>query len=154
MASSALEAITNFITSRNIREEETFSFASLQIRYPHRDELLAVLEQMSKDGLIENAPEGPFKLTKTGYVKFFGNPPTEDDTINAIMDEIATRGVKAGKTFLWMPLQERLELKRFRAADLKPALEKIFSDHWLEKAAAPGFFRLTEAGFVALGKSH
>jgi|GEM_PF-2508682 len=154
MASNALEAINNFITSRNIREEETFSFASLQVRYPHRDELLAVLEQMSKDGFIENAPAGPFKLTKTGYVKFFGNPPSEDDTIHAIMGEIATRGVKAGKTFLWMPLQERLELKRFRAADLKPALDKIFGNHWLENAAAPGFFKLTEAGFVALGSNH
>jgi len=152
MALTALEATTNFITSRNIREGETFSLASLQVRYPNKDELLAVLETMQGDGLIENTPEGPYRLTGAGYLKFFGHPPTADDTIKAIMSEIATRGVKAGKTFLWLPMQEHLELKRFRPGELKPALEQIFNNHWLEQAQLPGFFKLTEAGFAALGE--
>ncbi len=147
---TAEEAINNFITSRNIREGETFSFASLQIRYPHQNELLAVLDKMGKEGLIEDMSSGCFKLTPDGYVKFFGAPPSEDDTIKAILSEIATRQIKAGKAFIWMPIQERLELKRYRAGDLKPALEKIFNNHWLENAPATGFFKLTEAGFNAL----
>ena len=154
MASNALEAITNFITTRSLREGETFSFASLQIRYPNQNELLAALDEMGEEGLIENMSTGSFKLTKAGYIKFFGDPPSEDDTIKAIMSEIATRGVKAGRAFLWMPMQERLELKRFRTGDLKPALEKIFNNHWLENAPTPGFFKLTEAGFKALRTIH
>lgn len=154
MVSNALEAITNFITSRNIREGETFSFASLQIRYPIQNELLAVLDEMGKEGLIEDMSAGSYKLTKAGYIKFFGAPPSEDDTIKAIMNEIASRGVKAGKAFLWMPMQERLELNRFRTGDLKPALEKIFNNHWLENTPMTGFFKLTEAGFNALGTIH
>jgi len=153
MVLTAAEAINNFITSRNIREEETFSFASLQIRYPHQNELLAVLEEMGKDGLIEDMSAGCYKLTKSGYTKFFGAPPSEDDTIRAIMSEIAARDIKAGKAFIWMPMQERLELKRFRAADLKPALDKIFDNRWLENAPATGFFKLTDAGFNALKAS-
>ncbi len=150
MALTALEATTNFITSRNIREGETFSLASLQVRYPNTDELLAVLDTMRGDGLIENTSEGPYKLTQAGYLKFFGHPPTVEDTIKAIMSEIATRGVKAGKTFLWLPMQEHLELKRFRPGELKLALEQIFNNHWLEKAPLSGFFKLTEAGFTAI----
>ncbi len=150
MVLTAAEAINNFITSRNIREGETFSFASLQIRYPHQDELLAILAEMGKEGLIEDMSGGSYKLTNGGYIKFFGTPPSEDDTIKAIMSEIATRGIKAGKAFIWMPIQERLELKRFRPGEIKPALEKIFNNHWLEKAPAAGFYKLTEAGSNAL----
>jgi hypothetical protein len=154
MAANALEAINNFITTRNIREGETFSFASLQVRYPHQNELLAVLDEMGKEGLIENISTGTFKLTKPGYIKFFGEPPSQGDTIKAIMGEIANRGVKGGKTFLWTPMQERLESRRFRADDLKSALEKMFHDCWLENAPMQGFFKLTEAGFIALGTIH
>jgi DNA-binding PadR family transcriptional regulator len=150
MALTALEATTNFITSRNIREGETFSLASLKVRFPHEDELLAVLRKMTEDGFIETTAEGPYRLTQAGYVKFFGNPPSKEDTIKAIMAEIATRGVKAGKPFLWTPMQERLESRRFRSGDLKPALEKIFDDHWLENTPTPGFYKLTEAGVTAL----
>jgi hypothetical protein len=151
MASTAAEAINHFINARGFREGETFSFASLQIRYPHQDELLAVLTKMGDEGLIENVPAGPYKMTKAGYVKFFGEPPSEDDTIKAIMSEIATRGIKVGKSFIWAPVQESLVLKRFRDGDLKPALEKICNNRWLENAPMPGFFKLTEAGFAALG---
>jgi hypothetical protein len=154
MVSNALEAITNFITSRNLREGETFSFASLQIRYPDQNELLAVLAKMGEEGLIEDMSAGCFKLTGTGYVKYFGAPPSEDDTIKAIMSEISARGVKAGRAFHWMPLQERLELKRFRTGDLKPALEKIFNNHWLENTPTSGFFKLTEAGLNVLKTIH
>ncbi len=154
MVLNASEAINNFIASRNIRAGETFSLASLKVRYPHEHELLAILGEMSADGLIENLPESVFKLTATGYVKFFGDPPSEDDTIKAIMGEIANRGVKPGKSFLWLPMLERLESRRFRSGDLDPALEKIFHNRWLEKAPAPGFFKLTEAGFKALAAAH
>ncbi len=150
MVSSALEAITNFIASRNIRSGETFSLASLKVRYPHEHELLAVLDDMAGQGLIENNGAGSFQLTAAGYTKFFGAPPSADDTIKAIMGEIANRGVKAGKSFLWLPMQERLESRRFRQDDLKPALEKLFHDRWLEDAPMPGFFKLTDAGFTAL----
>jgi len=151
MVSTALEAITNFINARGFREGETFSFASLQIRYPHQDELLAALKAMGEEGVIEEAPAATYKMTKAGYAKFFGAPPTEDDTVKAIMNEIAARGIKVGKSFLWTPLQETLQLKRFRADDLKPALDTIFSNRWLENAPLPGFFKLTEAGSAALG---
>jgi hypothetical protein len=154
MVLNASEAISNFITSRNIRAGETFSLASLKVRYPHEHELLAILNEMGAEGLIEIVPDGIFKLTEIGYVKFFGNPPSEDDTIKAIMAEIANRGVKPGKSFLWLPMLERLESRRFRSSDLNPALEKIFNDHWLEKAPAQGFFKLTEAGFKALAAIH
>jgi hypothetical protein len=150
MVLSASEAINNFITSRNIRAGETFSLASLKVRYPHEHELLAVLNEMGADGLIENLPDGIFRLAETGYAKFFGAPPSEDDTIKAIMGEIANRGVKAGKSFLWLQMQELLESRRFRSDDLKPALEKLFHDRWLEEVPMPGFFKLTEAGFNAL----
>jgi hypothetical protein len=150
MASSALEAIVHFITARKLREGETFSFASLQIRHPNHDELAAALDEMGKEGLIENMSDGTFKLTKTGSMKFFGESPSEEDAIKAIMSEIATRGIKAGKSFLWTPMQKQLELNRFREGDLKPALEKIFNNRWLENAPAPGFFKLTQAGFEAL----
>jgi hypothetical protein len=70
------------------------------------------------------------------------------------MSEISARGVKAGRAFLWMPLQERLELKRFRTGDLKPALEKIFNNHWLENTPTRGFFKLTEAGLNVLKTIH
>jgi hypothetical protein len=153
MAATALEAINHFINARGFREGETFSFASLQIRHPHQDELLAALKKMGEEGLIEEVPTGTYKMTKAGYVKFFGEPPSEDDTIKAIMGEIATRGIKVGKSFLWTPLQDSLQLKRFRADDLKPALDKIFNNHWLENAPLPGFYKLTEAGFAALGTS-
>jgi hypothetical protein len=122
----------------------------LQIRYPHHDELRAVLKQMGEDGVIEDASEGFYKMTMAGYVKFFGAPPSEDDTIKAIMTEIGTRGIKVGKSFIWAPVQESLTLKRFREGDLKPALEKIFTNRWLENASMPGFYRLTDAGFTAL----
>jgi hypothetical protein len=79
-----------------------------------------------------------------------GRPPSEDDTLKAIMSEIATRGIKVGKSFLWAPLQESLQLKRFRDGDLKPALDTIFANRWLDKAPMPGFFKLTEAGAKAL----
>jgi hypothetical protein len=151
MAQSAIEAISHFINARGFREGETFSFASLQIRHPHQDELLAALKQMGDEGVIEDASAGSYKMTKAGYVKFFGAPPSEDDTIKAIMGEIATRGIKVGKSFLWTPLQETLQLKRFRDGDLKPALDKIFNNRWLEKAPMPGFYKLTEAGLAALG---
>jgi len=152
MASTAREAITHFINARGFREGETFSFASMQIRYPHHDELKDALVRMGEDGLIEEGPAGTYKMTKTGYLKFFGEPPSEDDTIKAIMAEIATRGTKAGKSFLWSPLQETLRLKRFREADITPALDRILSHRWLEKAPMPGFFKLTEAGLAELGK--
>ncbi len=125
MAATALEAISNFINARGFREGETFAFASLHIRYPHQDELLAALKNMGEEALIEEVPTGTYKMTKAGYAKFFGAPPSEDDTIKAIMTEIATRGIKVGKSFLWAPLQESLQLKRFRDGDLKPALDKI-----------------------------
>ncbi|WP_034996896.1 hypothetical protein [Beijerinckia mobilis] len=150
MATTAVEAIDHFINARGFREGETFSFASLQIRHPHHDELRAVLKQMGEDGVIEDASEGVYKMTMAGYAKYFGAPPSEDDTINAIMTEIGTRGIKAGKSFIWAPVQESLTLKRFREGDLKPALEKIFANRWLEKASMPGFYRLTDAGFTAL----
>ena len=95
-----VEAINHFIKARGFREGETFLFASLQIRYPHPDELRAVLKQMGEDGVIENASEGSYKMTMAGYVKFFGAPPSEDDTIKAIMTEIGTRGIKIGKSLI------------------------------------------------------
>ena len=150
MAATAGEAIDHFIIARGFREGESFSFASLQIRYPHQDELHAALKQMREEGVIEDAAEGAYKMTMAGYVKFFGAPPSEDDTIKAIMSEIATRGIKVGKSFIWAPVQESLILKRFRDGDLKPALEKIFTNRWLENAAMPGFYRLTDAGSAAL----
>jgi hypothetical protein len=150
MAATAAEAINHFIEARGFREGETFLFASLQIRYPHQDELRAVLKQMGEDGVIENASEGAYKMTMAGYVKYFGAPPSEDDAVKAIMTEIGARGVKIGKSFIWAPLQESLVLKRFRDGDLKPALEKILTNRWLENASMPGFYRLTEDGFTAL----
>ncbi|WP_026605493.1 hypothetical protein [Methylocapsa acidiphila] len=150
MAATAVEAINHFIKARGFREGETFLFASLQIRYPHPDELRAVLKQMGEEGVIVNTSEGSYKMTMAGYVKFFGAPPSEDDTIQAIMTEIGTRGIKIGKSFIWAPVQESLVLKRFRDGDLKPALEKILTNRWLENASMPGFYRLTDAGFTAL----
>jgi hypothetical protein len=150
MAATAIEAISHFIIARHFREGETFSFASLQIRHPHQDELLAALKQMSEDGTIEEASPGTYKMTKAGHLTFFGEPPSEADTIKAIMSEIAARGVKAEKRFLWMPLQETLILKGFRTGDLTPALDTIVSNRWFETAPLPGFFKLTEAGFKAL----
>jgi hypothetical protein len=150
MATTALEAIGHFIAARHMREGETFAFASLQIRYPNVGELRAALAKMGEDGMIENLPDGPYRLTKAGYMQFFGEPPSEDDAIKAIMAEIAMRGIKTGKSFLWMPLQEQLRSKHFGADDLKPALEKICDKHWLEAGSIPGFYRLTEAGFAAL----
>ncbi|WP_020174014.1 hypothetical protein [Methyloferula stellata] len=149
MAATAVEAINHFINARGFREGETFSFASLQIRYPHQDELVAALKQMGDEGVIEDATAGSYKMTKAGYVKFFGAPPSEDDTIKAIMNEIGARGIKVGKSFLWAPLQESLQLKRFRDGDLKPALDKIVGSGWMANAPMPGFYKLTEAGLAA-----
>ncbi len=151
MATTALDAIDHFINARGFREGEGFSFASMKIRYPHHDELQAALANMIGEGVIDDAGDGSYKMTKAGYVKYFGAPPSEDDTVKAIMSEIATRGMKVGKSFLWSPLQESLRLKRFRDGDLKPALETIFTNGWLEKAPMPGFFKLTEAGLAACG---
>jgi hypothetical protein len=151
MAATALDAINHFIHARGFREGEGFSFASMQIRYPHHDELHAALANMIGEGVIDDAGDGSYKMTKAGYVKYFGEPPSQDDTIKAIMSEIAARGTKVGKSFIWTPLQESLQLKRFRDGDLKPALETIFANRWLEKAPMPGFFKLTEAGSKALG---
>jgi hypothetical protein len=151
MAATAVEAINHFINARGFREGESFSFASLQIRYPHQDELVAALKQMGEEGVIEDAAAGSYKMTKAGYVKFFGAPPSEDDTIKAIMNEIAARDIKVGKSFLWAPLQESLQLKRFREGDLKPALDKILGSGWIANAPMPGFYKLTEAGLAALG---
>jgi len=149
-ASNALETITTFIKVRGYREGESFPFASFKIRYPHEDELLAAFGELRNDGVIEDSEEGSYKLTKAGYLKFFGEPPSEDDAIRAIMREIETRGIKVGKSFLWAPIEEQLRIKHFRPAELQPAFDKILTSRWLENAPMPGFFKLTAAGQTAM----
>jgi len=151
VTTNALDAITTFITVRGYREGESFPFASLQIRYPHQEELQGAFEGLQKDGVLEDAGEGTYKLTQAGYLKLFGEPPTAEDAVHAIMKEIAGRGFKVGKSFLWAPIEDQLKLKRFRAAELKPALDKILSSQWLVNAPMQGFFKLTEAGQAATG---
>jgi len=152
-ATNALETITTFITVRGYREGESFPFASLQIRYPHHDELQAAFNELQKDGVLEDAGEGTYRLTQAGYTKLFGTAPSEDDAVRAIMKEIAARGFKVGKSFLWAPIEDQLKLKRFRAAELKPALDRILDSKWLANAPMPGFFKLTDAGQAALASA-
>ncbi len=150
MAQSAFEAITTFITVRHMREGETFSFASMQIRHPDHDGLRTTLAKMAGDALIEDLGNGSYKLTKAGFAQFVGAAPSEEDAMKALLAEIASRGLKVGKSFLWQPLQDSLREKHLGPAELKPALEKMLGSGWLADGPAPGFYRLTEAGAKAL----
>jgi hypothetical protein len=151
MAQTAFEAIKTFISVRHMREGQTFSFASMQIRYPHHDELRDALAQMTSDGLVEALPELQYKITQAGFTEFCGGvTPSEEDAIKAILDEIAARGLKPGKNFLWEPLEKGLHEKHLGPTELQPALEKLVGKGWLAAGMAPGFYKLTEAGFAGL----
>ena len=103
MASTAAEAINHFINARGFREGEHLPSRPCRSDIRIKTSCSPFWTKMGDEGLIENVPAGPYKMTKAGYVKFFGEPPSEDDTIKAIMSEIATRGIKVGKSFIWAP---------------------------------------------------
>ncbi len=150
MASTAAEAITTFITVRHMREGETFSFASMQIRHPDHDGLRTTLAKMTGDGLIEDLSDGSYRLTKAGFAKLVGAPPSAEDALKALLAEIAARGMKPGKSFLWAPVQDSLRSKHLGPDELKPALDKMLGNGWLTDGPAPGFYKLTDAGAKAL----